>query len=319
MKKIILATLLTVFLLLFLQTYFFPKKYPHQVSIAAIFHDEERFLEEWIEYHKAIGVDHFYLFNHLSSDNFHKVLKPYIDGGLVELYDWPYPHTTGKEADWTRIQSAAYRQALDLARDKTQWLAILDTDEFLVPKKASDIKEFLRDYEGAGGVMINWQVFGTSHVEKVPDDRWMIQTLFLKTPVQYEVNTYCKSIVRPEKVKTCHDPHNMVYYPWAYPVDVDGNIFNWKFHKSSRVLTDKIQINHYWARDNEFFVKEKLNRYQQWGVNTEGCIKRNQEANQIEDRSILKFLPLMPKRKEYEFRNDSFSYIFNINWAINTC
>ncbi len=61
----------------------------HYVSICAIFRDEAPFLEEWIEYHRMIGVEHFYLYNHLSADHYYEVLRPYIQEGIVELKDWP--------------------------------------------------------------------------------------------------------------------------------------------------------------------------------------------------------------------------------------
>ena len=35
----------------------------HQLSICAIFKNEAKFLKEWIEYHRLVGVDHFYLYD----------------------------------------------------------------------------------------------------------------------------------------------------------------------------------------------------------------------------------------------------------------
>ena len=40
---------------------FIKKKY--YCSICAIFRDEGTYLKEWIEYHRIIGIDHFYLYN----------------------------------------------------------------------------------------------------------------------------------------------------------------------------------------------------------------------------------------------------------------
>ena len=38
-------------------------------SICAIFKDEARFLREWLEYHRLIGIEHFYLYNNFSTDD----------------------------------------------------------------------------------------------------------------------------------------------------------------------------------------------------------------------------------------------------------
>ena len=39
------------------------------LAIAAIFRDEAPYLKEWIEFHRAVGVERFYLFDNLSTDH----------------------------------------------------------------------------------------------------------------------------------------------------------------------------------------------------------------------------------------------------------
>ena len=46
------------------------------LALVAIFSNDGRFLKEWIEFYLIQGVEHFYLYNHLSQDNFKEVLKP---------------------------------------------------------------------------------------------------------------------------------------------------------------------------------------------------------------------------------------------------
>ena len=53
--------------------------YEYSVAIAAIFKNEAPYLREWVEYHKMIGVEHFWLYNDNSSDNFEEILEPYIE------------------------------------------------------------------------------------------------------------------------------------------------------------------------------------------------------------------------------------------------
>jgi hypothetical protein len=63
------------------------KEYKYDLAICAIFQDEAPYLKEWIEFHRLVGVEHFYLYNHRSRDHYQEVLKPYILSGLVELID----------------------------------------------------------------------------------------------------------------------------------------------------------------------------------------------------------------------------------------
>src|SRR5262245_23964419 len=64
-----------------------PHKY--QLTICAIFKNEKKYLKEWIEYHRLIGVDHFYLYNNNSSDHPLELLLPYIKTGIVTVIAWP--------------------------------------------------------------------------------------------------------------------------------------------------------------------------------------------------------------------------------------
>lgn len=44
----------------------FPAYAQYELAICAIFQDEAAYLKEWIEFHKLVGVQHFYLYNHAS-------------------------------------------------------------------------------------------------------------------------------------------------------------------------------------------------------------------------------------------------------------
>ena len=122
-----------------------------------------------------MGVEHFYLFNHLSGDHYYSVLQPYIDEGCVDLIDWPYEPVDHKS--WTEIQCRAYNTLINNRGRDSFWLAVIDTDEFIVPMEAPDIPSFLKNFEAYGGVGINWQHYGTSGVERIPTGETLIGTL----------------------------------------------------------------------------------------------------------------------------------------------
>ena len=69
--------------------------YQHELSVTAIFRDEAPYLREWIEYHKLLGVEHFYLYNNLSQDKCNEVLAPYVKNGEVDLIEWPESWSPG--------------------------------------------------------------------------------------------------------------------------------------------------------------------------------------------------------------------------------
>src|ERR1700733_11023438 len=103
--------------------------YKYDLAICAIFQNEAPYIKEWIEYHKLVGVQHFYLFNNLSDDNYQDVLAPYVTSGEVDLIEWNYPSRENKE--WKPIQRNAYKKGIQAATGKARWLALIDLDEFI--------------------------------------------------------------------------------------------------------------------------------------------------------------------------------------------
>ena len=63
--------------------------YEHELSICAIFQNEAPYLKEWLDYHLHVVVEHFWLYNNESQDDFRPILQPYIDAGIVDLIESP--------------------------------------------------------------------------------------------------------------------------------------------------------------------------------------------------------------------------------------
>ena len=93
------------------------------ISIGAIFKNEADIIEEWILHHLSVGVEHFYLINDNSDDNYIDVLdkyKKYIT--LNHSNNIPYYY--GRQHD---IYNIHFKKHLK----DTKWIAILDIDEYL--------------------------------------------------------------------------------------------------------------------------------------------------------------------------------------------
>ena len=67
---------------------------------------------------KVLGVEHFYLYNNESTDDFETVIMPFIEKGLVELYDWDSENPDHlafgafMDAPWNAAQIGAYNRHL---------------------------------------------------------------------------------------------------------------------------------------------------------------------------------------------------------------
>ncbi len=261
-------------------------KYDYDICICAIFRDEAPYLKEWIEFHRLVGVQKFYLYNNFSTDNYKEVLQPYINEKIVILSEWPRDFMSG-------AQQKAYQDAINKLKYKTKWIAFIDIDEFLFPVNSKNLVIFLKDYEECASVCVNWQLYGTSFVEKIPEGKLLIESLCRKAPKDYQENSHVKSIVRPEFVKSFSNPHCFNLTPGFFQVDADHQEFSGAC--SPNILVDKIRINHYWARDEDFFRKVKLKR------NLEGIQKMKKRLGVLNseedtDRDIFKFVQKLRKR-----------------------
>ena len=147
---LICLIILNVVIRPFLRKPKYNKKY--KIAICGIFKNESTFLKEWIEYHEMIGVEHFYLYNNNSDDDYASVLQPYIDRGLVTLTDWPYD----------QAQMKAYKHFYETYRHETQWISYLDIDEFFCPRYKENLCDWIKSKDKYPVLLIYWRMFGTS-------------------------------------------------------------------------------------------------------------------------------------------------------------
>ncbi len=261
--------------------------YEYEVSIAAMFRDEARFLKEWIEYHRLIGVEHFYLYNDNSRDNFKEVLNPYIKAGVVELFD--NPKTILSRGDFRKILFQTLMEAAGKAKGISKWIAFIDIDEFIFPVADKSLPHFLSRYEKYGAVTINWQVFGTSNLKRLKDDQLMIEQLVFRAEKNYFMNHYFKSIVQVQYLDlTAQDSYNHIFPLLEGRITVNVNeVPMTGFQIDETIPIDKIRIHHYFSRDEQFLEEVKLKRPNANPTKIQNILYDVSNSNKVEDRSIL--------------------------------
>lgn len=263
------------------------------LSVCAIFQDEAPYLREWIEYHRLMGAEHFYLYDNNSQDEFLEVLQPYMDKKLVTLIDWP----SSREEDWIPHQILAYNDCIEKVKKKTKWLAVIDIDEFLVPVKASSLAKLLKNYESYGGVQFFWQFFGTSHFYEKPANQTLIETFVMKAPKEYGGNYNFKTVCQPKAVKKFHVHGADYHHPWygIFPHGTRGGA-----HQPIHI--DIARCNHYWTRDEKYFRERKIARRERLEgapISEERVQATLEELSQEVDTTILRFVPALRKRLNY--------------------
>lgn len=262
-------------------------RYKHNLSVCMIFRDEAPYLKEWIEFHRLLGVDHFYLYNNLSQDNYLEVLTPYVNSEIVELMEWN--QESNNVGEWDKIQVTAYNDGLARAKHQSKWLTILDSDEFLFPTEEDCIPTFLKKYKDLnkfGGLLVNWVVFGTSWVAKIPDDKLLIETLTLCSP---SGSDHFKSIFLTKRVSHVCSPHYVIYKEGYRHFTPNGGL-------PPFIQIDQIRINHYWSRDEWYLNNFKIPRRQLWGTGPKTCKIWAEAANGAQGGKILRFVEPLRQR-----------------------
>lgn len=233
----------------------------HYLSVAAIFKNESWNLKEWILHYKHHGVDHIYLVNDFSDDNYLPIVEPFINEGFVTLFQNDVKEKyVGRQVDLNN------KYFLPICNE-TQWIAQIDLDEFIYSPKCIDLKEILRKYENYGTVVSNWVWFNSND--------------FLKQPNGI-VKNFIKRAEFGDRVWMTHRSHAAVngqeepewFNLWA-PKSIANTKFNVRSFNIHDIATSgpsinlsfvgkpndpEILINHYQIQSREFWEKVKMTR-----------------------------------------------------------
>ena len=271
-----------------------------KLSIALIARNEGRYLREWIEYHKMVGADYFYVYDHESTDDSYEVLKDYISQGMLEY--------RSVEGEHNPAQLSAYNDAVLRSRYETRYLAFIDADEFLVPMKHENaveaIEEIFRSYEetpfkfpgsgSAGGIGINWRVFGTSGHDK-PVDGLVIENYDHRGPDRLMINTHIKTICKPLCVKTVPNPHFAIYHPGYWCISEHGSMIPAAFFYDS--IGDILRVNHYYTKSEQEYRERRMNYVRaKQGRQRQQTEEEVTHTNEILDDSMQRFIPSLKER-----------------------
>ena len=232
-------------------------KFKYNIAMTCIAKNEGDYFREWIEYHKLIGVEHFYVYNNNTEDNTKEILQEYINKGLVTWIDWP---EVSKNA-----QDNAYRDAVAKFKNETRWMAVIDLDEFMVLKKHKSLSEFMKDYKDYAQISLQWVTYGSSGHKKKPEG--LVLENFKAHAKEPEITP--KSIFNPRVTVDCGAHWMYVCGPW---VDEDKK----DYFGSEKNKVNIAQVNHYVIKSEEEFYHRKAPK---------GCV----DADQQKFKDLAKF------------------------------
>lgn len=292
----------------------------YTLAIVSLFRNGALFLKEWLEFHLMVGVEHFYLCDHLSTDNSLEILNPYIEAGVVELENDTRNYSSIFEFEHL-IHMPFFEQTISRTRGIVQWLACLDVDEFMIPAQGKDIKELLPRYMNYDSISLNWQVYGTSRLENVPSNSLLIESLNRRLPCTHSSNYALKVIVQPTRV------HGWMVHWLVHGRSYQTDETLCTGPHASKVVLDELYINHYSDGTLSYFREIKVPFYLERQSFNELMERAYNGHNHIQDLSMRRWSSQLRLRMfgkpdipvdsisnyEVSLRNE-----FDSNWYLST-
>ena len=128
-------------------------KMKYHLTIGAIFKNESHILDEWISHYIEEGVEHFYLIDNGSTDDYTKTIEKYSD--VITLF----------KDDRKHMQIDHYNNYFLPIKDESEWMMIVDLDEFAYSKNEfNKISDYLKSLNNnISTVSMPWKMFGSSN------------------------------------------------------------------------------------------------------------------------------------------------------------
>jgi hypothetical protein len=257
------------------------------VTLAAClrFKNEASYLREWIEYHRLVGVERFYLYNHWSTDAYRHILEPYIRDGIAVLHQW---------RRWKAHPSAAMH-CVRTYRDDAQWIAFIDADEFLVPRTAPNIPVLLDRFTDFPGLALHRITFGSSGHVTMPRGL-VLENYFQCAPVTHHLNQLVKCVVNPREVVDTPSTHLFHYRNDASAVNEKREPV--RGIRPEQVTADDLCIFHYFCKSREEGERKCARGHLDWTPRRtmEQWEGHDRECSSAIDRTMERFLPSLRQR-----------------------
>lgn len=291
-----------------------------KTCILTIIKNEHQYLDEWIQYHLRLGIDHIFIFEDLDSISHKEITNKYPLVSLnsiselltsqEQLYALQIKHTPGKN-----IQPFYIKKGLEYIKNYQvhyDWCFVIDIDEFVTLENSEDrLNELLNQYKDYEAVILSWKCYGANNYVNKPNYN-----------IKRVVDTYTETLKGYVPVinftaltKTCYNLNQ-------YHIDDKCNVHQPDLsHNCCRtdLTTDRtrsiykyIYLRHYITKSWEEFYQKRKNRGFFFGGSRrdlDAFFKMNPDMYHLRsqlipepdnDASVLVILPFIQRRMQGE-------------------
>jgi len=167
-------------------------------AICLIVRNEARDIAEWIAFHALLGFDTQIIFDNASDDGTARIIRAAAGLHDIRTHDWP-----NRSA---QSQIAAYQATCEAYRLEFDWIAFIDSDEFLLPVEDIKINDFLIRFDRWSGIALHWAVYGANGHDDMPPGL-ILENFTRRADETFFAARHVKSIIRPGFANACLNPH----------------------------------------------------------------------------------------------------------------
>lgn len=227
--------------------------------VASVFRNEAPLLREWLEHYLAEGAVHFFLVDHLSTDDPFDRVRDYAD--RITWFRSDRPFEPG-------VQTALLNEhVLPLVRGGKCWVLVCDVDEYLYAPSPSTVADvLLRMPPHVNRVWTPWKVFGSDgHAAQPPSvvrgftrRADGVSLPFRRVPGGYESHlgvgkTVARHVAKLDVHESTTSADNATLYAW----DKAHTPAHLVFRLPANPL---LELNHYMFMSRDYYEKVKCVR-----------------------------------------------------------
>ena len=262
-----------------------PKKYV--LSIMAIFKNEQDYMEEWLDYHISQGFNQIYLYCNDPNLKSYPYLSNQKYVPYIKLINWTDKQNNGMDT----IQRQAYTHCVQTYSYQTQFLMMLDLDEFIVPIKSySKVSDYIHSLKSQWDNITAFKIqrydFGSSgHITKPKGSVMKSYEYHEKVCSSFKTLANTDYIDKTKKFLRVHD-FNFIHNKL-------GKIYNsyFGYHetgfpnscKPKSINEIPLVINHYYTKSYEEYLA-RCEMWKQGGINPIGF--RHDCKNKFKSRDV---------------------------------
>lgn len=218
-------------------------------SAVALFVKDEVFdISGWIAWHVALGFDKIYIYDDHSIDGTYQACL-----NAATAYDISVFRTDRQaETNFFWRQRDSYFDACRRAAGVYDWIALIDSDEYISLEHDVSINTYLEKFSKFNAIALNWCIYGSA--ARVLKDHIPVYDAFIAhSTKELDDNHLIKSFIRPDVYSFNYtDPHKYQMIDERYADALGQSIQMGGATKD--IVWEGARVNHYICRSMEHYV-----------------------------------------------------------------